>query len=127
MTFSKQRKPTEAETEILKILWEKQKASVREVHESLCDHKESGYTTTLKLMQIMLDKKLVSRDDTHKIHIYSPLVSQETIRKNSISSLVHHLFSGSSTNLVMHALGNHQLTKAELQEIEDYIATLKNK
>ena len=70
-------KPTESELEILQVLWQKGKATVREVHEELSRTKDSGYTTTLKLMQIMFEKGLVSRDDSAKTHIYQPLVTRE--------------------------------------------------
>src|ERR1700761_1400089 len=75
-------KPTESELEILQVLWEKDKASVREVHEELLKTKEAGYTTTLKLMQIMYEKGLVSRDDTFKTHIYKPAVSREKTQQH---------------------------------------------
>ena len=70
-------KPTESELEILAILWDKKNATVRSVHEELCKTKDAGYTTTLKLMQIMFEKKLVTRDDSSKTHIYTPAVSKE--------------------------------------------------
>ncbi len=73
----KQVKPTEGELEILQVLWERGKATVREVHETILKTKEAGYTTTLKLMQIMFEKGLVTRDDSAKTHIYQPNVSKE--------------------------------------------------
>ena len=81
MVSSKYIKPTESELEILRILWERNKASVRDVHEELSKSKEAGYTTTLKLMQIMFEKGLVGRDDSVKIHVYYPIVSREKTQK----------------------------------------------
>ena len=74
-------KPTESELEILKILWNKESATVREVHAELSKTKESGYTTTLKLMQIMFEKGLVKRDDSNKTHIYEPAISKQRTQK----------------------------------------------
>ena len=77
----KQIKPTEGELEILQVLWEKENATVREVHEALSETKECGYTTTLKLMQIMFEKGLVLRDDSSRTHIYRANVSREKTQK----------------------------------------------
>lgn len=80
MIKNKLLKPTESELEILTILWNKKSATVREVHEELLKNKDAGYTTTLKLMQIMFEKTLVTRDDSNKTHIYKPAVTK---RKNT--------------------------------------------
>ncbi|HMZ45506.1 MAG TPA: BlaI/MecI/CopY family transcriptional regulator [Chitinophagaceae bacterium] len=126
--FNKQKiKPTESELEILRILWDKKSASVREVHEILSLHKESGYTTTLKLLQIMFEKSLVIRDDTSKVHIYTPNVSKESTQKQFMHKMVETLFGGSSVQLAMQALGNSKPSKDELEEIEKILNRLKNK
>lgn len=114
-------KPTESELEILKILWEKGPSTVREVHEQLVKSKESGYTTTLKLMQIMYEKGLVKRDDTNRSHIYEAGVSQDKTRKMMTDKLIRTLFQGSSSKLVMQALGHHKVTKEELATIRKYL------
>jgi BlaI family penicillinase repressor len=119
-------KPTESELEILRILWEKESATVREVHEILSLHKESGYTTTLKLLQIMFEKGLVVRDDSSKTHIYQPNISKETTQNHFMHKMVNMLFGGSSTKLVMQALGNSKPNKAELDEIQELLNKLKN-
>ncbi len=108
MVTSKYIKPTESELEILRILWERNKASVRDVHEELSKTKEAGYTTTLKLMQIMFEKGLVGRDDSVKIHVYYPVVSREKTQKHLLGKMITNLFGGSSTELVIHALGKSQ-------------------
>ena len=125
MATSKQNKPTESELEILRILWDKQAATVREVHELLSLHKDSGYTTTLKLMQIMFEKGLVKRDDSSKTHIYKPNVSQEITQQQFMGKMIDTLFGGSSTKLVMQALGNHNASKEELDEIQHLLNQLK--
>jgi len=125
MYANKIKRPTDSEMEILNILWTKGAASVREVHESLCQHKESGYTTTLKLMQIMLEKKMLSRKDNQKVHIYAPIITKEAVQEQSIKNLISSLFSGSASQLVLHALGKHQPDSKELKEIESYITSLK--
>ncbi len=126
MSTLKQIKPTESELEILQILWNKGKATVREVHEELSVSKESGYTTTLKLMQIMFEKGLVTRDDSSKTHIYEPLVSRDSTQKQMVGKMVTSLFGGSTSSLVMQALGSGATSKEELEEIQKILDNLKN-
>src|SRR5689334_6054012 len=121
MVSTKYIRPTESELEILRILWERGKASVREVHEELSKTKEAGYTTTLKLMQIMFEKGLVGRDDSVKIHVYHPAVSREKTQKHMLGKMINNLFGGSSTELVLHALGNHKASPEELEEIQQLL------
>src|SRR3982750_2758335 len=119
-------KQTEGELEILQVLWDKGKATVREVHETILQTKEAGYTTTLKLMQIMFEKGLVKRDDSAKTHIYQPNVSREKTQKQMVGKMIDTLFGGSPTELVMQALGNHKASAVELDEIQKLIDNLKN-
>jgi predicted transcriptional regulator len=114
-------KPTESEMEILQILWEEGPSTVREVHEILSGTKESGYTTTLKLMQIMHDKGMLSRNDESKTHIYSALIKKESVQKQVVGNMIKGLFKGSSAKLVMHALGNHRASSEEISEIKKYL------
>jgi predicted transcriptional regulator len=118
-------KPTESELEILQILWKRQHATVREVHEELSQYKESGYTTTLKLMQIMFEKGIVVRDDSSKTHIYTPNISRDNTQKQLVGKMVNSLFGGSTTQLVMQALGSTAPSKAELDEIQQLLDNLK--
>lgn len=118
-------KPTESELEILRVLWEKDQASVREVHEELLKSKDAGYTTTLKLMQIMYDKGLVKRDDSSKTHIYQASVSKEKTQKHLVGKMINTLFGGSPGELVLQALGNHKASPAELEEIQRLLNNLK--
>ena len=125
MTLIKSTKPTESELEILQVLWYKKNATVRTVHEVLSKTKESGYTTTLKLMQIMFEKGLVTRDDSSKTHIYQPAVSREKTQKQFLNKMIDTLFAGSSANLVLQALGGHNASQAELEKIQELISQLK--
>lgn len=119
-------KPTESELEILQVLWGRNLASVREVHEDLAKNKDVGYTTTLKLMQIMHEKGLVKRDDSVKTHIYQAAVSKEKTQKHLLGKMINTLFGGSPTELVIQALGNHKASPAELEEIQRLLNNLKN-
>ncbi|HEY8690218.1 MAG TPA: BlaI/MecI/CopY family transcriptional regulator [Chitinophagaceae bacterium] len=122
----KKLKPTESELQILQILWNKENATVREVHEELSKNKDSGYTTTLKLLQIMFEKGLVTRDDSNKTHIYQPAVTRQKTQKQFLDKMINTLFAGSSTQLVLQALGNQKATKDELEEIQKYLDNLKS-
>ena len=125
MTIIKHKRPTESELEILQVLWNKESATVRTVHEELSKSKESGYTTTLKLMQIMFEKGLVSRDDSNKTHIYQPSVTREKTQSQFLNKMIDTLFAGSPADLVLQALGGHSASKEELEKIQSLITDLK--
>ncbi|MBA2249185.1 MAG: BlaI/MecI/CopY family transcriptional regulator [Chitinophagaceae bacterium] len=125
MTNMKILKPTESELEILQILWNKGTATVREVHEELSKTKDSGYTTSLKLLQIMFEKGLVTRDDSNKTHIYEAAVSRQKTQKQFLDKMINTLFAGSSAQLVLQALGNQKASRDELNEIQKYLDNLK--
>lgn len=124
MTLIKNAKPTEGELKILQVLWTRQSATVRDVHEELLKVKEAGYTTTLKLMQIMFEKGLVTRDSTNKTHIYQPAVSKAKTQNLFLNKMIDSLFAGSSAQLVIQALGNHKTSKEELDEIRNYLNSI---
>lgn len=126
MSNTKYIKPTESELEILGVLWQRGLASVREVHEELARSKDVGYTTTLKLMQIMNEKGLVKRDASVKTHIYQAAVSKEKTQKHLLGKMIDGLFGGSSTQLVIQALGNHKTSKEELEAIQNLLNDLKD-
>jgi predicted transcriptional regulator len=113
-------RPTEAELEILRVLWERGPSTVRQVHEALAA-RETGYTTTLKLMQIMADKGLVTRDQSSRTHIYMPLASQESTQRQLVTDLVARAFGGSAAELVLRALSSHTASDDELAEIRKLI------
>jgi predicted transcriptional regulator len=125
--MSKTFKPTESELDILSILWEKQRATVREVHEIIQLTKEVGYTTTLKLMQIMHEKGLVSRDESSKTHIYIPCFEKVKAQEQYVGKMIKTLFSGSTSQLVLQALGNHKASQEDLSEIKQLIESLEKR
>src|SRR5213082_725699 len=113
-------KPTESELEILNILWQRELATVRDVHEELARFKDVGYTTTLKLMQIMHEKGLVRRDESMRTHVYQAAVNKEKTQKHLLGKMIDSLFGGSSTQLVLQALGNDErnVSPEELEQIQ---------
>ena len=119
-------KPTESELEILRVLWEKGPSTVREVHEILGQSKDAGYTTTLKLMQIMHEKGLLERDTSNKTHVYSAAVSQENTQRQLLDKMIDTVFNGSASQLVLQALGNHKSSKEELEKIKQYLDEIEN-
>ena len=124
MTPLKITKPTEGELEILQVLWQRQYSTVRDVHDELNKTKDAGYTTTLKLMQIMFEKGLVTRDSSSKTHIYQPAVTREKTQDLFLNRMIDSLFAGSPAQLVMQALGNHKTSKEELEEIRKYLNSI---
>ncbi len=128
MSVQKVIKPTESELEILQILWTKGLATVREVHEELGQTKDVGYTTTLKLMQIMNEKGIVKRDDSMRTHVYQAAVNKERTQKHLLSKMIDSLFGGSPTQLVIQALGDdshHKASREELEKIQALLDSLK--
>lgn len=109
--------PTEAELEILQILWARDGSTVREVHEALHRDSGTGYTTALKLLQIMHGKGLVVRDDSQRAHVFRAAVSKEKTQKRFLADLVQRVFEGSPSQLVLHALGSQHASREELREI----------
>ncbi|HEY6503763.1 MAG TPA: BlaI/MecI/CopY family transcriptional regulator [Chitinophagaceae bacterium] len=126
MSNTKTIKPTESELEILQALWAKGLATVRDVHEELARTKDVGYTTTLKLMQIMHEKGLVKRDDSMRTHVYQAAVNKEKTQKHLLSKMIDNLFGGSPTQLVIQALGEHKASPEELEKIQALLNNLKN-
>ncbi len=118
-------KPTVAELEILQILWEKGEVTVKEVNEEINKKKETGYTTTLKTMQIMFEKGLVERKKDGRSHIYSATIKKEKTQQLLLDKILDTAFGGSASKLVMQALGNKKTTKEELQEIKELINKLE--
>ena len=119
-------RPTEAELEILRVLWEDGPSTVRQVNERLASaSREIGYTTTLKLMQIMAEKGLVTRDESDRTHVYTARASQNQTQRQLVSDLVDRAFGGSAAALVLQALSAHPASAAELEEIQRLIADYK--
>ncbi len=120
-------KPTDSELEILNILWEKGHATVKEVNEEINKTKESGYTTTLKLLQIMHEKGLVSRYPTGKQHVYQAKIEEEKAQKDILNGFMQNLYRGNAMKMVMQILGNHNTTKDELEQLRQIIDDLEQK
>ena len=118
-------KPTEKELEILQILWTKGPVAVKDVHEAMGGEDANGYTTILKLMQIMHEKGLVTRQKNGKLHLYKAVPTQENTRQQMLDKMINTIFEGSASQLVMSALGNNKSSKEELQKIKQYLEQLE--
>lgn len=118
--------PTASELEILAILWENGPSTVRFINDKLNESRKVGYTTTLKIMQIMHEKKLLVRQQDGKSHIYTPSIEENAIQNRLIDKMLDSAFRGSASKLVMQTLGNHKSTKEELDEIRKLLDELDN-
>ena len=118
-------RPTDAELEILRVLWEHGPATVRQVYEAISRTRETGYTTVLKLLQIMTDKKLVLRDESERSHVYRARYEQEQTQRQLVDDLLTRAFGGSTEKLVLQALSTRRASKAELAEIRRLLDRLK--
>jgi BlaI family transcriptional regulator, penicillinase repressor len=119
-------RPTEAELELLQILWQKEPATVREIYDALNLEKTSGYTTVLKLLQIMTAKGLVVRDEANRAHVYRAAFTQDAMQSRLLRDLSNRLFAGSAAQLAMHALSMEPASDDELAEIRALIERRRN-
>ena len=110
--------PTDRELSILRILWDRGPSTVRDVNDAMNRDDSTGYTTTLKLMQIMIEKGLVRRDDSHFKHIYRPAISEERTQKQLVGDLLDRAFAGSAEKLVIRALSAKKVSAKELKRIK---------
>lgn len=110
-------KPTPAELEILRVLWERGPSTVREVHDLLDRERATGYTTVLKLLQIMTEKKLVMRDESARAHVYAARVPASDTQRQLVRDLLDRAFGGSALKLVMHALSARKASPEEIARI----------
>ncbi|MHC4207063.1 MAG: BlaI/MecI/CopY family transcriptional regulator [Planctomycetota bacterium] len=117
MARRKTQRPTDRELTILRILWDKGPSTVRDVNEAMNEDENTGYTTTLKLMQIMVEKGLVFRDDSQFKHVYRPALTEEKAQKQLVGDLLDRAFSGSAEKLVMRALSAKKVSAKELTSI----------
>jgi predicted transcriptional regulator len=119
-------RPTETELELLQILWQKEPATVREIHDALNEERVSGYTTVLKLLQIMTTKGLVVRDEANRAHVYRATFSQDAMQSRLLRDLSNRLFAGSAAQLALHALTMESASDDDLAEIRDLIERKRN-
>lgn len=117
--------PSEGELEILKVLWQHEPATVRFVHEQLSHHKDTGYTTTLKQMQRLLEKGMLSRAEKGKMHLYLTTLPEAEVRMSMLQKMVQNVFKGSAVDLAMEALGSSRPSAAEIHELEQLIQEMK--
>jgi len=118
-------KATEKELEILQIIWTKDAVSVKDVHEALGGDESNGYTTILKMMQIMHEKGLVTRQKSGKLHLYKAVHSLENTRQHLLDKMIQTVFQGSASQLVMSALGTSKSSKEEIRQIKEYLEKLE--
>jgi BlaI family transcriptional regulator, penicillinase repressor len=114
-------RPTDAELAILRVLWQLGPSTVRQVHEVLSRERPTAYTTALKLLQIMIEKGLVRRDETDRTHVYQARLSEEQTQRQLVRDLLERAFGGSASKLVMQALNAKRATPEELVEIRKLI------
>jgi BlaI family transcriptional regulator, penicillinase repressor len=120
-------RPTDAELEILKVLWRRGPSTVREVFETLGETKVTGYTTALKLMQIMAEKGLVVRDESERAHRYEAAAPEDETQRRLVGDLLRKAFDGSASKLVMQALSTERATSSELDEIRRLLDELERR
>ena len=109
--------PSNTELEILHVLWNRGPSTVRQVFDVMRKERDVGYTTVLKIMQVMAAKKLVKRDESDRSHIYSPAVEEKSVKRRLVTDLLDRAFDGSAAGLVMHALSGKKASREELDEI----------
>ena len=122
-TNNKLNEPTRSELEILQVLWKHGPSTVRFVNDTLNEMKRAvQYTSTLKLMQIMAEKQMLTRDESNMKHIYQPAVEEQKTKGFLLDKFVESMYNGSASNLVMQLLGNKKTSKKELQAIKDLLS-----
>lgn len=125
--MAKPPRPTESEFEILKVLWTQGACTVQQVHDVLGKSRGIGYTTVLKVLQIMLTKGLVRRDESQRQHIYAAAVTEASTRRSLVREFVDRVFSGSAESLVLHALAGRKTSPEELRQIRKLLDELEEK
>jgi predicted transcriptional regulator len=114
-------RPTDAELALLNVLWARGPSTVREIHEEVSRTRETGYTTVLKMLQIMAAKGLVERDEVHRVHVYRPALAQEDTQRALVSDLLDRVFNGSAAKLVMHALASKKASDEDRALIQEML------
>ena len=127
MSLKSKYNPTESELEILQLLWKNGSSTVKFINEKQNEVKEVGYTTTLKIMQIMAEKGMLDVNKESRQHIYTPALDENETKSKLLDGFLKKTFSGSAMKMVMQALGNHKPSKEELKEIKNLINEIENK
>jgi BlaI family transcriptional regulator, penicillinase repressor len=125
MPRSPSSRPNDVELAILRVIWNQKACTVRDVHEALEAERKTGYTSTLKMMQVMCEKGLLKRDDTQRPQVYRPAIPQEQTQKKLVRDLVKTVFGGSARKLVMQAVQTHKISREELKEIRNLLEKLE--
>lgn len=115
------RRPTDAELAILRVLWRVGPATVRQVQEEMNQNQQTGYTTVLKMLQIMTEKGLVKRDETERTHVYEASLPEEETQRQLVDDLLERAFGGSARQLVLHALSAKTTSRTELAQIRELL------
>ena len=118
-------KPTDSELEVLALIWQQGPRTVRQVHDQIKTARDIGYTTTLKIMQIMFEKGMVERSKVGKTHIYNTVEAKHKTRDGLVDKIVKTAFHGSTKDLIMQALGSANPSREELEEIREYLDKLE--
>ena len=117
--------PTDAELEILQILWQEGPSTVRYINDKLNEKRKIGYTTTLKMMQIMLEKKMLTRNEETRSHLYSSLLKEKDTQNLLLDKLLTSAFGGSAMKLVVQALGSNKTSKGEIVKIRELLDSME--
>ena len=118
-------RPTDAELAILRALWDLGPSTVRQVHDAMSADQSTGYTTVLKLMQIMTEKRLLERDESQRAHVYTPRVSEQKTQRQLVTDLLDRAFAGSTAQLVLQALSSKTASASEIEEIRQLLDTIE--
>lgn len=125
MPRSPSSRPNDVELAILRVIWSREACTVREVHDALRAERDTGYTSTLKMMQVMCEKGLLKRDDSQRPQVYRSAIPQEQTQKKIVRDLVKTVFGGSARKLVMQAVQSHKISRQELKEIRNLLDQLE--
>jgi predicted transcriptional regulator len=118
-------KPTDSELEVMQVLWEHGPLTVRQVNDLLNEQRRVGYTTTLKIMQIMTEKGMLTRDTGQRSHIYSPTLESEQVQNTILDHILRTVYRGSTSSLILQALGNHAASRKEIKKIKELIQKME--
>ena len=117
--------PTEVELQILRVLWERGPSSVREVHLALEDDRDTGYSTTLKMMQVMTEKGLLLKDDSRRPQVYRPAITQEQAQTQFVDDMIQRVFGGAADKLILRAVSSRRLSRDDIEQIRNLLRKLE--